>query len=27
MVPVATGGNYYLYVYIGGNWRRTALTL
>jgi len=25
--PVATGGNYYLYVYIGGNWRRTALTL
>ena len=25
--PVATGGNFYLYVYIGGNWRRTALTL
>ena len=25
--PVATGGNFYLYVYIGNNWRRTALTL
>lgn len=25
--PVFTGGNYYLYVYIGGNWMRTALTL
>ena len=25
--PVFSGGNYYLYVYIGNNWRRTALTL
>ncbi len=25
--PVFSGDNYYLYVYIGGNWMRTALTL
>ena len=27
MVPVIIGGAYYLYVYIEGSWRRTALTI
>jgi len=26
MIPVATGGNFYLYCYIGGTWKRTQFT-